>query len=104
MRSPSTSRHVYKKIHELEDLVESVKQFNLVPTWEKFFDDDEINNSMNDVFKSVISFGDCCSRVDSILTYLERFKLNSKQEIKVKYLKEVFLKEVEIICNKLNEG
>lgn len=103
MRSPSTSRHVYKKIHELEDLVESIKQSNLVASWEKAFNDDEINNSMSDVFKSVISFGDCCSRVDSILTYLERFKLNSKQEIKVKYLKEVFLKEVALICDKVNE-
>lgn len=104
MRNPSTSRHVYKKIHELEDLVESVKQSNLVTTWEKAFNNDEINNSMNDVFKAVISFGDWCSEVDSILTYLGRFKLNSKQEIKVKYLKEIIIKEVSNICDKLSES
>lgn len=102
MRNPSTSRHVYRKIHELEDLVESVKQFNLV-SWEKTFKNDEINDSMSDVFKAVISFGDCCSQVDSILTYLACFKLNSKQELKVKYLKEIFIKEVSIICEKLNK-
>lgn len=104
MRKPTTSRHVYRKINELEELVNSIKENDLPKTLDDVFErgDEEFNNSLKAGYQAIISFSEHCSKIDAILSYLEHFKLNSKQEIKVKYLKEVFLKEMFLLVTKLN--
>lgn len=99
MRKPSTSRHVYRKLDELETLVTNFVEFTL--------DDDKLEevaqfltSDMSDVdIKQIeyivnkmnyISLEAC--KIQSIVDYLSKFKLNSKLEFRFNYYKELYTK------------
>lgn len=93
MAKVTTSRHVYKKIHRIEEIIQSLQELEK----EGVFYSENIHGSFNDLeeafviklSKRMYAFNKLMGEYEDIIQYLEKFKLNSKLSVKVLYYKQL---------------
>lgn len=108
MKAPSTSRHVYRKIRELDELVSNFSKLvdsDLCEKSVKWVMDESIEGYTNLQFASFIKeLTEIGEKIVAIFNYLSKFMLNSKQSLKVNYLNAIFTKIVLKVNNMVSDG
>lgn len=108
MKAPSTSRHVYRKIRELDELVSNFSKLvdsDLCEKSVKWIWEPPIEGLINGQFaffiKDLTELGE---KIVTIFNYLSKFKLNSKQTLKVNYLNVIFSNMIGKINSMVTDG